>query len=163
MSILIKSDDLSSGDVVELLEQHRLEMFRHSPPESVHALDVAAMRSPDVSFYSAWIDGCFAGCGALKELDSKNAEIKSMKTRDEFLRQGVARRLLDHLLQVAIDRGYHYVSLETGSVEAFRPALELYQRAGFVVCGPFADYQEDPHSVFMHKHLPGPKSAGQSN
>jgi putative acetyltransferase len=32
---------------------------------------------------------------------------------------------------------------------AFAPARSLYERAGFVYCGPFASYRPSPNSVFM--------------
>ena len=40
----IKHDDLSSGDVIALLEEHLKDMYATSPPESVHALDVNALK-----------------------------------------------------------------------------------------------------------------------
>jgi putative acetyltransferase len=93
------------------------------------------------------------GCGALKELDARHGEIKSMRTAASHLRQGVAAGILRHILKVAEQRSYVRLSLETGSVEAFAPARNLYARFGFEVCGPFADYVLDPHSVFMSKAL----------
>ncbi len=43
--------------------------------------------------------------------------------------------------------------LETGAMDFFLPARTLYQSAGFDYCRPFADYQEDPNSMFMTKVL----------
>ena len=94
-----------------------------------------------------------AGCGALKELDAQHAEVKSMRTATGFLRRGVARQLLQHILDVASERGYQRLSLETGSMVGFKPARELYAAFGFDYCAPFADYVEDPNSVFMTKQL----------
>ena len=93
------------------------------------------------------------GCGALKELDSHHAEIKSMRTSSAHLRRGVASHLLTYILEEAARRGYARLSLETGSAEAFEPAQRLYARFGFDYCGPFGDYVEDPYSVFMTKEL----------
>jgi len=89
------------------------------------------------------------GCGALKELDATHAELKSMRTSSPHLRKGVGAALLEHMLNVARERAYRRLSLETGSIEAFAPARALYARFGFEPCGPFADYVEDPNSVFM--------------
>jgi len=146
-------DDLSDGNVESLLAEHRAEMFKHSPPGSVHALDLSALRSPDLTFWSARIYDAHAGCGALKELDGGHGEIKSMKTRADFVRKGIAAALLETILQQAAGRGYTRVSLETGSMEAFLPARTLYEKVGFVECKPFANYVEDPHSVCMTKTL----------
>ena len=76
-----------------------------------------------------------------------------MRTAASHRRKGVAKRLLQHLLEEAKQRGYTRVSLETGSMEFFRPARALYASCGFAPCPPFADYREDPNSVFMTKEL----------
>ena len=149
----IKVDDLSGPEVHGLLREHLRNMHLHSPPESVHALDVEGLRRPEVTFWSVWEGGELLGCGALKELDARHGEIKSMRTAARHLRRGVAARLLEHMLCEARRRGYARLSLETGSADAFDPARRLYERFGFTFCGPFADYVEDPYSVFMTKEL----------
>lgn len=128
-------------------------MALHSPAESVHALDLDALRAPGMSFWTVWQASQLAGCGALKELDATHGELKSMCTATSHRRKGVAAALLEHLLGVAAERGYRRVSLETGSVEAFAPARALYARFGFRPCAPFAGYVEDPYSVFMSLEL----------
>lgn len=145
----IKIDDLNDTRVHDLLREHLTSMAELSPPESVHALDLDGLRLPDITFWSAWDGDDLLGCGALKELDSDHAEIKSMRTAARHLRKGVARAILDHILAEVRRRGYSRVSLETGSNAAFEPAQKLYAGFGFTYCGPFADYIEDPHSVFM--------------
>ncbi|KAB7668882.1 GNAT family N-acetyltransferase [Bacillus sp. B1-b2] len=145
----IRIDDVTSPKVIGLLEDHLHSMTLHSPPESIHALDLEKLRKPEITFWTAWEGEDLLGCGAIKELDSKHAEIKSMKTSPDHLRKGVARKLLIHILEEAKKRGYEQLSLETGSMDAFLPAKKLYESLGFVYCGPFADYIEDPNSVFM--------------
>jgi putative acetyltransferase len=149
----IKVDDLSGAEVRELLREHLQDAARHSPPESVHALDVEGLSRPGVTFWTAWEEGRLIGCGALKELDGGHGEIKSMRTVASHLRRGVASKMLDHIVGEARRRGYKRISLETGSMEAFEPARRLYANFGFRYCGPFADYVEDPYSVFMTKEL----------
>ena len=100
-----------------------------------------------------WEGGELLGCGALKELDAQHAEIKSMRTASLHLRKGVAKYLLKYILEEAERRGYSRLSLETGSMEAFAPARQLYAGFGFTYCAPFADYVEDPYSVFMTREL----------
>ena len=124
-----------------------------SPPESVHALGLEALRKPDITFWSVWQNSELVGCGALKELDARHGEIKSMRTVSLHLRKGVAARLLCHILDEARRCSYRRLSLETGSMDAFAPARQLYARFGFQLCGPFSDYVEDPHSVFMTREL----------
>ena len=149
----IKIDNLESPEVHELLREHLRQMRRLSPPESVHALDIEGLRRPEITFWTVWDDGELLGCAALKELDSRHGEIKSMRTSASHLRKGVASRLLRHIIEEAGRRGYARLSLETGSMEAFEPARRLYVNFGFTYCGPFADYVEDPNSVFMTRAL----------
>lgn len=149
----IKIDDLSGREIRELLEEHLASMHLHSPPESIHALPIEDLRRPEVTCWTGWENGELLGCGALKELDSRHGEIKSMRTSSRHLRKGVAAALLAHIVSEAVRRHYHRLSLETGSMAVFEPARALYARAGFVYCEPFADYIEDPNSVFMTKEL----------
>jgi putative acetyltransferase len=146
-------DDLSGREVRELLREHVQSMHLHSPPESVHALDVEGLRGVGVTFWTVWEGGELLGCGALKELDRGHGEIKSMRTAAGHLRKGVARRMVAHILAEARRRGYRRVSLETGSAEAFLPARRLYESCGFAYCGPFDGYVLDPFSVFMTREL----------
>lgn len=149
----IRVDDLTGSDIIQLLREHLQGVAQHSPPESIHALDLDGLRRPDITFWSVWNDGQLMGCGALKELDRRHGEIKSMRTSAAHLRKGVAARLMQHILEEAGRRGYERLSLETGSMEAFAPARRLYARFGFVMCGPFASYVEDPNSVFMTRAM----------
>ena len=149
----IKIDDLKGPEIHELLQEHLQSMTLHSPPESIHALDIDSLRAPGITFWTVWENGELLGCGALKELDAQHAEIKSMRTSSLHLRQGVAKNLLNHIIEEARRRGYSRLSLETGSMEAFEPARQLYAKFGFTYCEPFADYVEDPYSVFMTREL----------
>lgn len=149
----IRLDDLTDERVLKLLNEHRESMFDHSPPESVHALDIDGLRAADVTFWTAWDGDELLGCGALKEIDPRHGEVKSMRTAAAHLRKGIAREILDHLTAEACSRSYERLSLETGSADAFEPARRLYANAGFELCGPFEGYVEDPYSVFMTKRL----------
>jgi putative acetyltransferase len=149
----IRVDDLNSPEIIQLLHAHLQGVALHSPPESVHALDLEALRKPEVTFWSVWQNSELMGCGAIKELDPRHGEIKSMRTVSSHLRKGVAARLIRHILEEARRRSYQRLSLETGSMEAFAPARRLYASFGFKPCGPFADYVEDPYSVFMTREV----------
>ena len=152
----IQLDDLTGAQITQLLREHLLGVAPHSPPESIHALDLDGLRQPDITFWSVWEGDELMGCGALKQLDGEHGEIKSMRTSSAHLRKGVAARLLQHIIDEAGRRSYRRLSLETGSAEAFVPARRLYARFGFEPCGPFADYVEDPYSVFMTRETPTP-------
>lgn len=149
----IRAGELDHPEVIALLREHLQGMARLSPPESIHALDLDGLRRPEISFWSVWQGEELLGCGALKQLDPEHGEIKSMRTAARHLRKGVAAAMLDHLIDEAGRRAYRRLSLETGSMDGFEPARRLYMRFGFDPCGPFADYVDDPNSVFMTKHL----------
>jgi len=151
--VRIVIDDLSGPEIAELLQAHLDEMRLVSPPESVHALDLDRLRAPGVTFWSVRDGETLAGCGAMKALDAGHAEIKSMRTAAGYQQRGVASTLLRHIIAEAVSHGYSRLSLETGSQDFFAPARGLYAKFGFEYCGPFADYCEDPHSVFMTKQL----------
>jgi putative acetyltransferase len=145
----IVEDDLTGEAIAALLRLHLDEMYRLSPPESVHAMPIARLREADVAFWSAWDGPRLAGCGALKHLGQGHGEIKSMRAAPEYRGKGVGRAILGHLLAEARTRGYGRVSLETGAGEPYLPARRLYEAAGFALCEPFGAYRPDPHSVFM--------------
>lgn len=157
----IRVDDLRGGPIAALLQEHLDAMHALSPPESVHALDLDALRQPHITFWTAWEGEKLLGCGALKLLRSGasgatthlHGELKSMRTASAHLRKGVARTLLRHILAHARSAGMARMYLETGSAAAFAPAQRLYASEGFVPCGPFEGYKPDPHSVFMTREL----------
>jgi putative acetyltransferase len=145
----IRIDDLTGRDVTDLLQAHLEYCRTSSPPESVHALDLDALRAPGVTFWTAWDAGNLLGCGALTELDPFHGEIKSMHVAARHRGRGVAAALVRHIVTEARARSYRRLSLETGSMKEFAPARALYARCGFIETGPFGDYVPDPNSVFM--------------
>jgi putative acetyltransferase len=155
----IEIDDLSRPAIHDLLEEHLRNMHALSPPESVHALDLDQLRRPGITFWSAWEGDTLLGCAALLELDRSYGEVKSMRTPEARRRTGAGRALLAHIIEVARARGYHRLSLETGSMAAFAPAHRLYESAGFARSGAFGDYAADPNSVFMTLTLAPRRSA----
>jgi putative acetyltransferase len=145
----IETDDVSRPEVLALLEEHLRNMYELSPPEQVFAFNADQLRAPDVTVWTAWQDGTLLGCAALKELSPTQGEVKSMRTPATLRRRGVGRALLEPLVDVARERGYGELLLETGNHPAFGPAHALYRSAGFRECGPFGDYADNGFSVFM--------------
>jgi putative acetyltransferase len=146
----IREGGLDEPRVVDLLQLHAAGMLANSPPESCHFLDLSGLKTPDVTFWSAWESEALLGIGALKQLDAAHGEIKSMRTAPGHLGKGVGAAILERILETARGRGYHRLSLETGSGEAFDAAHGLYRKYGFSDCGAFADYPiDDPFSRFM--------------
>tara|TARA_R110000824_G_scaffold285418_4_gene473611 strand:- start:101 stop:556 length:456 start_codon:yes stop_codon:yes gene_type:complete len=149
----IRLDDLSGQQVQDLLAAHLAGMQENSPPESVYALDLSGLLTPDMSVWTAWDEEQLMGVGALKHLSDSQAEIKSMRTDPAHLRKGVGLSILNHIIDVAISKGYRRLSLETGSGESFEPALALYRRRGFCNGAAFGDYRATEFNQFLHLEL----------
>lgn len=146
-------DDLSGPEISSFLADHLADMKNASPPESKHALDLDGLRQPGITFWTVWDGEELVGCGAVKELDHRHGEIKSMRSAPRYNRTGIAAMLLQHIVRTARERGYRRLSLETGSTDFFRPAQALYRKYGFEYCEPFGDYRKDPNSVHMKLDL----------
>ena len=153
MQIVIRKDDLSGIESQSIVREHMAGMLHNTPLESVHAFSLDKLRQTHVMFWTVWLGNELCGCGALQTLGHQHGEIKSMRTREKFLRQGVGQALLSHIVTEASAKGLKRLSLETGSAESFSAARSLYLRNGFEICSPFGDYKLDPYSVFMTKLL----------
>ncbi|WP_438296032.1 GNAT family N-acetyltransferase [Streptomyces sp. HUAS TT7] len=149
----IAVDDLSGPEIADFLDEHVRQMQSITPPESKHALDLDALRKPEITFWSVKDGGTLVGCGAIKRLDGSHAELKSMRTAPIRKRSGVASLLMEHIIAEATRMGFSRLSLETGTADFFLPARKLYEKFGFTRCEPFADYEPDPNSTFMTKKL----------
>ena len=153
MDMEIILGDLDNPQVLDLLKRHLEGMHESSPPEHVHALGISALKKPEISFWTLQKAGLVMGCGALKFLGDSHGEIKSMHTHSDYLRQGVAAKILDHIISEARHRNYSHLSLETGTTSEFMPALNLYSKYGFKMGAPFGDYTDNAFSQFMHLNL----------
>jgi putative acetyltransferase len=138
----IELDDVSRPEVVALVEYHLRSMHEISPPDSVFALDLSGLKHADVTFWTAWDGQDLLGMGGLKQLDAEHGEIKSMRTAPTALRRGVARTMLERIMQEARARAYRRLNLETGTNAPFAPAWALYERVGFVPSPPFGSYTD---------------------
>jgi putative acetyltransferase len=149
----IRVDDLSGDQTRDLLALHVRGMQAYSPPESVHALDLSALRTPDITVWTVWDGDAIAGIGAMRIVSADQGELKSMRTHPDHLRRGVAAVLLEHIIGEAKARGLKRLSLETGSGPAFDPALALYRRRGFVEGPAFGGYAATDFNQFLHLAL----------
>ena len=149
----IRSGGLEDSRVLDLLEIHLCNARTETAPGSAHALDLDGLKRSDVDFWSIWEGEELLGMGALKQLSPDHCEVKSMHTLRTQRRRGIGSTLLRHIIAAARDRGATRLSLETGTWDYFRPAIELYRKHGFTECEPFADYVLDPNSLFMTLYL----------
>lgn len=148
-----QQDDLTGKAITALLELHLAEMHQWSPACKIHAMPVERLREDDVTFYSVWSDGALAACGAIKHLDAKRGELKSMRAAPSFRGKGAGEAILLHLITIAQERGYNWLGLETGWTDPFVPAQKLYQKHGFRECPAFGDYVSDEFSLCMDRQI----------
>ena len=149
----IREDDLSGAETQALLRLHLEAMHANSPPGHVFALDLSGLKQPDVTVWSVWEGEALLGIGALRQLDGRTGEVKSMRTHPNHLRKGVAAFLLEHIIARARAKGLPRVCLETGSGPAFEPALRLYRKRGFVDGDAFGAYERSDFNQFLHLQL----------
>jgi len=150
---VIRPGDFDDDRVKALLTRHLQGMHANTPPGHVFALDWSGLQRPEISFYALWEGEELLGVGALKALESRAGEIKSMRTADAHLRRGVGATILEHIIAEARRRGYTRLSLETGSGPAFEPAVTLYRKYGFTEGGAFDGYEKSPFNQFLHLDL----------
>ena len=152
---VIAVEDPRAADVLELLAEHLRDMHATSPAESVHALDPDALAHPSITFWAArdGATGELLGVGALKQHPGGLGELKSMRTAAAARGRGVASAMLGVVVTEARRRGIRELKLETGAEDYFAPARALYAKHGFLPCAPFADYTDDPNSVFFALEL----------
>lgn len=149
----IRIDDLTNAQTRGLLALHLSGMAANSPPEAIYALDLSGLQVPEVTVWSAWDGDAIASIGAIKKLPGGGAEVKSMRTHPDHLRKGAAAAILETIIASAKADGITRLSLETGSGDAFEPALALYRKRGFRNGDAFADYTASPFNQFLHLDL----------
>jgi len=151
--MIVAIADLADADVQALIAYHQRDMLAASPPGTSFALDLSGLTDPAVTVWAVRLDDRVAAIGALKWLSPSQAELKSMRTHPDFLRRGIAARLLETIIDFACDNGITWLSLETGTGPLFEPALALYRNRGFANGGAFGDYQRTEFNQCLHLHL----------
>ena len=153
MTLRIDVGGLDDAQVIAMLKFHFDTNISVTPPGSAHVFDLSRLKSPDISFWSAWDGQTLMGVGALKRMNARDGEIKSMHTLKTARRSGVGAAMLWHIMAEARNMGLARLFLETGSFDFFAPARALYARHGFTECAPFAGYKPDPNSTFMMREF----------
>ena len=145
--------NFDNPEVHELLVKHFIELRAASPEGSAHVLDIPGLKDPSIKFWSLWNDKKLVGCGALKFLDKKHGEFKSIRVNDNFRRQGNGMNVITHLIKEAKKLNVTKLSIETGAGDFFKPARDLFNKCGFEKCEPFAHYKKDVNSVYLTKSI----------
>ena len=135
-------------EVNDLLKKHFIELRSVSPAGSTHVLDIDGLKDPSIKFWSLWENNKLIGCGALKFLEKNHGEFKSIRVADEFRKNGIGERIINHLIEEAKKLKISKLSIETGAGDFFLPARNLFSKFGFKSCPPFAHYKDDPNSCY---------------
>ena len=145
--------NFDNPEVNELLKKHFIELRSVSPAGSTHVLDIAGLKDRSIKFWSLWENDKLIGCGALKFLEKKHGEFKSIRVADKFRKTGVGKKIIDHLIEEAKKLEVSKLSIETGAGNFFLPARKLFSKFGFKKCSPFAHYKNDPNSCYYSLDL----------
>lgn len=149
--MIINTETPDQPEVRAMLEQLDAYCAALYPAESNHLMDIASLMGGEVLFLVARdVSGKAVGCAALVNRGGYG-EVKRMYVDPARRGGGTGRQLLDQLVMFARMSGLQVLRLETGIHQP--EAIALYERAGFVRCEPFGDYQPDPLSLFMEKAL----------
>jgi putative acetyltransferase len=151
MAITIAIESPLQDEIRTLVSELNDYLLELTPPDYVFHLTVEQMAEPDVTVWIARDSGVAIGCGALKRHDSRIAEVKRMFTRESHRGQGIGRRILGEIVNSAVDEGIEDLVLETG--DRHHAAWAIYEKAGFLRCGPVLDYPDSEYSIFYHKQL----------
>ena len=141
--------NFDNSEVNNLLKKHFIELRTVSPEGSTHVLDIEGLKDPSIKFWSLWENNELVGCGALKFLEKKHGEFKSIRVADKFRKTGVGKKIIDHLIEEAKKLELSKLSIETGAGNFFLPARKLFSKFGFKKCPPFAHYKIDPNSCYF--------------
>ena len=134
--------------VNNLLKKHFIELRSVSPTGSTHVLDIDGLKDPSIKFWSLWENNELVGCGALKFLEKKHGEFKSIRVADNYRKTGIGEKIIDHLIEEAKKLEVSKLSIETGAGNFFLPARKLFSKFGFKKCPPFAHYKHDLNSCY---------------
>ena len=145
--------NFDNSEVNNLLKKHFIELRSVSPEGSTHVLDIEGLKDPSIKFWSLWENNELVGCGALKFLEKKHGEFKSIRVADKFRKNGMGEKIISHLIDQAKQIGIKKLSTETGAGEFFAPARKLFKNFGFQKCEPFAHYKEDPNSCYYNLNI----------
>ncbi|MBY6013343.1 GNAT family N-acetyltransferase [Qipengyuania gaetbuli] len=149
----IAEASLADAAVRDLIAFHQQDMEAMSPPGTSFALDLSGLSGTETTVLGAWEGEELVAIGALKRLSSGQAELKSMRTRPEHLGKGIAKAVLEALIDLSRAEGIARLSLETGTSDEFVPAIRLYAKYGFERGDAFADYVNGPHNQCYHLPL----------
>ena len=151
MSLTIAVENVRRPGISELIALSDAYSDERYPPEGNFATAIDDLDVPNIVLVVARASADAMGCVGLKFEPDGTAELKRLFVHPGARGNGLGRKLMDFLEALARGRRVKRINLETGPLN--NEAVKLYQIYGYVACGPFGDYQENPYSLFMTKDL----------
>lgn len=97
------------------------------------------------------------GCVALRAIDDSTCEMKRLYVRPAFRKEGLGRRLVREVIDVAIAIGYRHMRLDT-VLPLMSDATRLYRSFGFHEIAPYRP-NPNPGALYLELDLrPRPES-----
>lgn len=143
---IIKPQD---PEISAIIAFHLSGMVENSPKDSVYALNESGLSDPAVTLFGAFRNETCLSIGALKTFGKAEGEIKSMRTINSALGQGLGKAVLRHIIQFARTSGLTILFLETGTGQSFEAAHHIYKTYGFEPCAAFGDYAQSDFNRFF--------------
>jgi [ribosomal protein S18]-alanine N-acetyltransferase len=134
VSVVVEPAKETDIDAIDEIEQHSFkspwprDTFKAELLREWARLDVARIEDRLVGFCNYW-------------LVTTELHILAIATHPDYRGRGIARRLLDHVLDVARTTGCSLASLEVRRSNV--PAIALYERAGFKTVHVRTRYYQD--------------------
>jgi len=151
MTIEIAVETPLRDDVRALIAELNTTLLEFTPPEFCFHMTVEQMAEPDTTVFIALDNGMAVGCGALKRHPDGIGEVKRMYTRPSHRGLKIGAEIVRRIETLARQEGLVRLVLETG--DRHPAAWTVYERAGFMRCGPVLDYPDSNWSVFYEKAL----------
>lgn len=150
MTILIEYASPRHPEIRNLLQASHDLMSSLFPAEANHFLSIDALCDARIHFFGVRVDDVYQACGALAVKEGYG-ELKSIFTAQSVRGRGLGQKVIHQIEATARDLGLSLLKLETGSL--LHDAHRLYEREGYILCGPFGDYYAAEFSIFMSKDL----------
>jgi ribosomal protein S18 acetylase RimI-like enzyme len=108
--------------------------------------------APNGCILLAKIESVSVGCAALRPISNNVCEMKRLYVKPDYRGNGLGRKLAYKIVQLAIEKKYLKMQLDT--LSSMHSAIGLYQSLGFVETTP---YYNNPHPdvMFFEKTLDG--------
>jgi putative acetyltransferase len=151
MAPIITPEHPTTSDATALIAELDAHLEPLYPSESRHGFSVQKLIADSVAFFVIRVGGAPAGCGGIKLFGTEYGEVKRMYVRPQFRGLGLAKLLLDHLIDYARSQGVGILRLETGIHQ--HAAIGLYEQMGFKRIPPFGEYRDDPVSRCYEKRI----------